>query len=207
MDLKKLLEVMEDEARKRGAPVFRYGERDPFKILIAAILSTRTRDEVTVEVVERLFEKVNRPEDFIGMEVEEIEKIIRGVGFYRVKARKIKELALKLVKDYNSKIPENFDELIKLPGVGRKVANVFLNSLGYDAIAVDTHVHRIANRIGLVSTKDPEKTEEELKKIFPKDLWKKINKVFVGFGQTVCRSKPLCRECPISKECKSSTLA
>lgn len=201
MDLKKLLDVMEAEAKKRNAPVFRYeDEKDPFRILVSAVLSTRTRDEVTQKVVKKLFERVGSPKDLAEMDVEEIEEIIKGVGFYRVKAKNLKELAMKI----ENGIPETFDELMKLPGVGRKVANIVLASFGKEAIAVDTHVHRIANRLKLVSTRRPEETEEELKKIFPKELWGRINKVFVGFGQTVCKAKPLCDECPISKECPTN---
>ncbi len=204
MDLAAILEKMEREAKHRKAPVYTLNEElvDPFRILVGAVLSSRTRDEVTAEAVNRLFSRIRSPEDLASMSVEEIEELIRGVGFYRVKARKLKELAEILVEKYNSKVPESFEELVKLPGVGRKVANVVLSNLGFDTIAVDTHVHRIANRLGLVRTSRPEETEEELKRIFPRELWKKVNRAFVGFGQTVCRpQKPLCSECPLERVC------
>ncbi len=204
MDLASLLEKMEREAKRRKAPVYTLKEElvDPFRILVGAVLSSRTRDEVTAEAVTRLFSRIKSPEDLASMSVEEIEELIRGVGFYRVKARKLKELAEILVEKYNSKVPESFEELVKLPGVGRKVANVVLSNLGFDTIAVDTHVHRIANRLGLVRTSRPEETEGELKRIFPRELWKKVNRAFVGFGQTVCRpQKPLCSECPLERVC------
>ncbi len=204
MDLASLLEEMEREAKHRKAPVYTLKEElvDPFRILVGAVLSSRTRDEVTAEAVTRLFSRIKSPEDLASMSVEEIEELIRGVGFYRVKARKLKELAEILVEKYNSKVPESFEELVKLPGVGRKVANVVLSNLGFDTIAVDTHVHRIANRLGLVRTSRPEETEEELKRIFPRELWRKVNRAFVGFGQTVCRpQKPLCSECPLERVC------
>ncbi len=204
MDLASLLEKMEREAKRRKAPVYTLKEElvDPFRILVGAVLSSRTRDEVTAEAVTRLFSRIKSPEDLASMSVEEIEELIRGVGFYRVKARKLKELAEILVEKYNSKVPESFEELVKLPGVGRKVANVVLSNLGFDTIAVDTHVHRIANRLGLVRTSRPEETEEELKRIFPRELWRKVNRAFVGFGQTVCRpQKPLCGECPLERVC------
>ncbi len=205
MNLKELLDRMEKEAKKRGAAVYTLKSelKEPFHHLVAALLSSRTRDEVTAVAAQRLLEKANSPEKLAKMSVEEIEELIRGVGFYRVKARKLKELAKKLVEEYNSEVPLDINELVKLPGIGRKAANVVLAYAGKPAIAVDTHVHRISNRLGLVKTKSPEETEEELKKIFPKSLWNRVNKVFVGFGQTVCKpQKPLCDECPVEKFCK-----
>ena len=201
MDLKldELLEIMEEEAKKKNAPVFTLKSflNNPFQHLIFAVLSSRTRDEVTVEAGRRLFSKANTPERLLKLDVEEIEEIISGVGFYRVKARKLKELAKILVDKYNSKVPLKLEELVKLPGVGRKTANIVLSASNIPTIAVDTHVHRISNRLGLVKTKKPEETEKELKKLFPKELWNKVNKAFVGFGQTVCKPvKPLCSECP-----------
>ncbi|MEM0332074.1 MAG: endonuclease III [Archaeoglobaceae archaeon] len=205
MNPEKIVETMEREALKRCAPVYKLKNRlsDPFKILVGAILSTRTRDEETLKALERLFSEIKDPKDLAKMDVKSIEELIKNVGFYRVKARKLKELAEVIVKEYNSKIPENFRELLNLPGVGRKVANVFLTEMGYDTIAVDTHVHRIANRLGIVKAKSVEETEEELKKIFPRSLWRRVNRAFVGFGQTVCKpQKPLCSECPLSELCK-----
>ncbi len=204
MDLNELLDKMEREAKKRNAPVFtlKSGLKEPFHHLVAALLSSRTRDEVTIVAAQRLLSKAKTPEDLAKMDVKEIEELIKGVGFYRVKAKKLKELAKILVEKYNSKVPLDIEELTKLPGIGRKSANVVLAYSGVPAIAVDTHVHRISNRLGLVKTKKPEETEEELKKIFPKELWSRVNKVFVGFGQTVCKpQKPLCDECPISEFC------
>jgi len=189
---------MEEEARKRKAPVYTLKEflNTPFQHLIFAVLSSRTRDEQTARVAEKLFKKVKSPEDLVAMPVEEIEELIRGVGFYKVKARKLKELANELVK--RGSVPDTYEELVKLPGVGRKTANVVLASaFGKAAIGVDTHVHRVSNRMGIVETKKPEETEEELKKLIPVNLWARINKAMVGFGQTVCKPiKPLCNECP-----------
>lgn len=202
MDLKleELLEIMEREAKKRNAPVFTLKGflNDPFQHLIFAVLSSRTRDEVTVEAGKRLFSKASTPEKLVKMDVKEIEELIEGVGFYRIKAKNLKKLVEMLVKDYDSKVPLKLEELIKLPGVGRKTANIVLSASNIPTIAVDTHVHRISNRLGLVKTKKPEETERELKKLFPKELWNKVNTAFVGFGQTVCKPvKPLCDECPI----------
>lgn len=199
-----LINVMENEAKKRNAAVFWKEERDPFKILVSTILSTRTRDEATIEASERLFRVVKTPEDLAKMKVEEIEELIRGVGFYREKAKKLKKLGEVLVKEFNSKVPDKLEDLLSLPGVGRKVANVVLaEAFGKEAIAVDTHVHRISNRLGLVETKSPEETEEELKKIVPKEYWRRVNKAMVGFGQTVCKPiKPKCNECRLVEICK-----
>ncbi|ADC66350.1 DNA-(apurinic or apyrimidinic site) lyase [Ferroglobus placidus DSM 10642] len=204
MDWEWLINVMENEAKKRNAAVFWKSERDPFKILVSAILSTRTRDEATIEASERLFRVVKTPEDLARMKVEEIEKLIRGVGFYREKAKKLKKLGEILVKEFNSRVPDKLEDLLKLPGVGRKVANVVLaEAFGKEAIAVDTHVHRISNRLGLVETKTPEETEEELKKIVPKKYWRRVNKAMVGFGQTICKPiKPKCNECKLVEICK-----
>jgi len=199
-----LINVMENEAKKRNAAVFWKEERDPFKILVSTILSTRTRDEATIEASERLFRVVKTPEYLAKMKVEEIEELIRGVGFYREKAKKLKKLGEVLVKEFNSKVPDKLEDLLSLPGVGRKVANVVLaEAFGKEAIAVDTHVHRISNRLGLVETKSPEETEEELKKIVPKEYWRRVNKAMVGFGQTVCKPiKPKCNECRLVEICK-----
>jgi len=198
-----LLNKMELEAKKRKAPVYTLDDDlTPFQHLVTAILSTRTRDEQTAKAAKRLFKVAKTPYDIVKLSVEQIDELIREVGFHRVKARKIKELAEILIKRYNSQVPSDFNELIKLPGVGRKVANIVLaRAFNIPAIAVDTHVHRISNRMGIVSTKSPEETEKALMKIVPRELWSRINKPFVGFGQTVCKPlKPLCNECPF-KDC------
>ena len=204
MDWEWLINVMESEAKKRNAAVFWKEERDPFKILVSTILSTRTRDEMTVEASNRLFKVVKTPEDLAEMRVEDIEKLIKGVGFYKEKAKKLKKLGEILVKEYDSKVPDKLEELLKLPGVGRKVANVVLaEAFNKEAIAVDTHVHRISNRMGLVRTRTPDETEEELKKIVPRRYWRRVNKAMVGFGQTVCKPvKPRCNECKLLKICQ-----
>ncbi len=195
---------MEREAKKRNAPVYSFkGNRNPFQILISAILSTRTRDEQTVRVSERLFREVREPRDVLRIGEERLADMIKGVGFHRTKARNIVKLSKILIEEYGSKVPDRMDDLLKLPGVGRKVANIVLaNAFGKPAIAVDTHVHRIANRMGIVDTKRPEETEKELMKIVPKELWHRVNRAFVGFGQTVCKPiKPLCEDCPFAGKC------
>ncbi|AKG92124.1 DNA-{apurinic or apyrimidinic site} lyase/endonuclease III [Geoglobus ahangari] len=202
MDLDRVLDIMEEEAKRRNAPIYALKERttDPFRVLVAAILSTRTRDEQTAEVAKRLFERVKSVEDLRRIPEEELAELIRGVGFYRNKARMLKALAEKLDGE---RIPSTMDELLELPGVGRKVANIVLSeAFGVNTIAVDTHVHRISNRLGLVSTKTPEETERELKRIVPERLWRRVNKAFVGYGQTICRPvNPRCSECRVAQYC------
>jgi|Deesub1362A_J573_1020465.scaffolds.fasta_scaffold00202_13 endonuclease-3 len=201
----KLLEIMENESAKRRAPVLTLKNflNEPFQHLVFAVLSARTRDEQTVVAARKLFERIKTPEELAKLPLEEIEKLISNAGFYRNKAENLKAMAKILVENYNSEVPDTYHELIKLPGVGRKTANVVLAyAFGKNTIAVDTHVHRIANRLGMVNTKKPEETEENLKKIVPDNLWKRVNKAFVGFGQSVCRPlKPLCNECPIEQYC------
>ncbi|MEM1578976.1 MAG: endonuclease III [Archaeoglobaceae archaeon] len=201
MDLRNLVDTMEKEAKKRNAPIYLQRVKlEPYQMLIATVLSSRTKDEQTSKAVEKLFSVAKSLKELAEMRIEEIENLIKGVGFYRVKAKRIKEIAT-VLKD--KKFPETLEELLSLPGVGRKTANLVLSYLGKPAIAVDTHVHRISNRLGLVKTRTPIETEEELKKIFPIDLWEKINSAFVGFGQTVCLpKKPKCNECPIEGVCK-----
>ncbi len=200
---KVLLDKMEYEAKKRSAPVFEIDKiiETPFQWVLFVVLSSRTRDEQTLKVARKFFKVIRKPEDLIKLSVDEVEKLIYGVGFYRIKAKKIKELA-EIIK--RNGIPDNFNELLKLPSIGRKSANMILSILfKKPTIAVDTHVHRISNRLGLVKTKKPEETEEELRKIVPKEFWARVNKVFVGFGQTVCKPiKPLCDDCPVRFCCK-----
>jgi len=202
MELEKLVELMEVEAKRRNAPIFLHSTRlEPWQILIATVLSARTRDEQTAKAADRLFSKVKSLEELSKLSIEEIEGLIKPVGFYRVKAKRIKEIA-EILK--GKKFPETLEEFLALPGVGRKTANIVLAYMGKPAIAVDTHVHRIANRLGLVQTRKAEQTEEELKKIFPLELWERLNSAFVGFGQTVCLPrKPRCEECPLRDFCKS----
>jgi len=202
-----ILEVLE----KVRAAVAEYSEpavsaaadRDPFKVLIATILSARTKDEVTVEAARRLFSKASTPHDMLKLSAEEISKLIYPVGFYRSKAKAILEVCRALVEEHGGKVPDSMEELLKLKGVGRKTANLVL-SLGYGkpAICVDTHVHRITNRWGLVSTKTPEETERALMEKIPREHWSEVNRLLVVFGQRICRpARPLCGRCPIADIC------
>lgn len=178
--------------------------KDPFKVLIAGIISIRTKEEITKQVLKNLFSNVKEPKDILNLSLKELENLLKPSGFYKQKAKWIKELSKKIIEKYNGKVPDTYEDLIKLPGVGNKVAKLVLDiSFGKDYIVVDTHVHRIFNRLGIVNTKDPKETENELYKIIPKKYWKKINRIFVLFGRHICLPKnPKCSLCPIKEFCK-----
>ena len=177
---------------------------DPLQILIGTILSARTRDENTTVAVSNLFAKYKTAKELANADTKKIEKLIKSTGFYHVKAKRIKDVAKILLEQHNGKVPADIDELLKLPGVGRKTANcVLVYAFNKPAVPVDTHVHRIANRLGLVQTKTPEQTEMELVSAIDKKYWTKINDTFVMFGQTVCKPiGPLCEPCLLKKNCK-----
>ncbi|MCV0373804.1 MAG: endonuclease III [Nitrosarchaeum sp.] len=176
----------------------------PFSILIGTILSARTKDESTTKVVKALFAKYKNAKELANAKLRDVEKIIRPIGFYHVKSKRIIEVAKIIDSKYRGKVPDDLDELVELPGVGRKTANCVL-VYAYDkpAIPVDIHVHRISNRLGLVETKTPEDTEQELMKKIPKKYWIKINDTFVMYGQNICKPvSPMCNVCKINKVCK-----
>jgi len=178
--------------------------RDPFLVLISVILSARTKDETTEVVCNKLFKKVKNPHDLLKIPKSKLEAILKPIGFYKQKAKYLKETAKKIIKEYNCKVPDSFEELTKLPGVGRKTANLVLSlSFGKNTICVDTHVHRISNRLGFVKTKTPFETEMELKKVLPEKWWSKINTILVLYGKSICTPiRPKCDECPVKKFCK-----
>ena len=175
----------------------------PLSILIGTILSARTRDENTSAVVKKLFSKYKSARSLARAKLLDVEKIIKSTGFYHVKAKRIIEVASLIDSKYSGRVPDTLDELLKLPGVGRKTANcVLVYAFEKPAIPVDTHVHRISNRLGLVQTKTPEETELELMKKIPKKFWLKINDTFVMYGQNICKPiSPMCDVCQIKKTC------
>ena len=179
-------------------------EGNTFSILIGTILSARTKDENTAKVVKKLFAEYKTAKDLANAKIKNIEKIIKSIGFYHVKAKRIIEVAKIIESQYNSVVPDNLDQLITLPGVGRKTANcVLVYAFEKPAIPVDIHVHRISNRLGLVETKTPEETEFELMKKVPKKFWLKVNDTFVMYGQNICKPvSPMCDVCKIKKLCK-----
>ncbi len=175
----------------------------PFRVLITTVLSQRTRDEVTERASEKLFLKYGTAGALAKADVGNIEELIREVGFYRVKAPRIKEIARIISNDFKGKVPDDMNTLLSLPGVGRKTANcVLVYGFRRDAIAVDTHVHRISNRLELVSTKTPEETEQKLLEVLPRKHWQLINELFVRFGQDICRPVgPKCSVCILNDLC------
>jgi endonuclease-3 len=168
-------------------------------------LSLRTKDEVTDKASITLLSKYNTPNKIIKLSENQIQKMIYPVGFYKTKSKRIKEISKTLVEKYNGKVPKDFDELVKLKGVGRKTANIVMvyGHKKNDFLPIDTHCHRIPNRLGWIKTKTPEQTEKELKKILPKKYWYDFNHLFVKFGQTICLPiSPYCSKCPITNFCK-----
>ena len=177
---------------------------DPFIVLIACILSLRTNDKTTYPAAMRMLKLGKTPKDFLNVKLEDLEKAIYPVGFYKNKAKQILDIAYELYHNYNSIVPKEIDELVKFKGVGRKTANL-VQSKGYGipSICVDVHVHRISNRLGLCSTKEPEETEMALKSNLPKEKWSEINTLFVTFGQNICKpTRPDCSKCCLTKYCK-----
>ncbi len=176
----------------------------PFSILIGTILSARTRDENTAKVVKKLFSKYADSHALANARLSDVEKIVRPIGFYRVKSRRIIEVAKIIDSQHGGKVPDDLDALVQLPGVGRKTANcVLVYAFEKPAIPVDIHVHRISNRIGLVQTKTPEETEQQLIKAIPKKYWLEINDTFVMYGQNICKPvSPMCDVCKISAKCQ-----
>lgn len=178
-------------------------ERDPFRVLISCILSLRTQDRTTEAASRRLFRIACTPGTLAKIPAAKIEKAIYPVGFYRVKAERIREMSREIAERYQGKVPDTIEDLLKLKGVGRKTANLVVTQ-GYnlDGICVDTHVHRITNRWGLVRTKNPTQTEFALREVLPRKYWKQINGHLVAFGQGVCKPiSPLCSQCGLSKAC------
>ena len=179
-------------------------ETGNFSILIGTILSARTKDETTTAAIKKLFAKYKTPRALARAKVRDVENIIHSIGFYHVKARRIIEVAKIIDSKYNGKVPDNIDDLVSLPGVGRKTANcVLVYAFEKPAIPVDIHVHRISNRLGLVDTKTPEDTEQELMQKIPKKFWLDINDTFVMYGQNICKPiSPMCDVCKIKRNCK-----
>lgn len=202
----KILTILEREYLKNKKPIVteiseKY--RNPYKILIGTLLSLRTKDEVTKQAAERLFAVADTPENIVKLSQKQIEELIFPVGFYHRKAENIKLVSKIILQKYAGKIPDNLDELLSLPGVGRKTANLVL-VLGFDkfGICVDTHVHRISNRWEFVKTKSPEETEFTLRRKLDKKYWKIYNDYLVSFGQNICRPiSPLCSKCDIEMWC------
>lgn len=192
--------------RKWESPVVaRIGGRNkPFHVLITCILSIRTRDEATEAASARLFALADTPQKMLSLSPVALEKAIYPAAFFRVKTKTILQICRTLIDEYNGKVPDTIDELLKLKGVGRKTANLtVISGYGKFGICVDTHVHRIFNRWGYVATRSPDETEKILRKKLPKKYWKEINTILVTFGQNLCKPiSPLCSACDIAELCQ-----
>ena len=206
LDWDRIIETLRIVSENVETPtVFDYSYRKstPFQILISTIISLRTRDPVTFESSERLFARAPDPLLVSKMDTSEISQLIYPAGFYKRKAENIKQISEILLDKHEGHVPRNIEDLLALPGVGRKTANLTLGlSYGIPSLCVDTHVHRIPNRMGWVETKTPEKTEFALVKILPQKYWIEINELLVAFGQTICTPvSPKCSECPFKDDC------
>ena len=204
-DIEKVMQILKKRHQDKTSALADVSTRkDPFLTLISCLLSLRTKDEVTARASERLFARAKTPEEMLNLKKGEIAAAIYPVGFYKRKAEQILEICRVLVEKYDSRVPDEIDELLKLKGVGRKTANIVI-TMGYNkpGIAVDTHVHRISNRLGLVSTKNPNQTEFALRKTLPKRYWIVFNDLLVMHGKTICTPiSPKCSICPITEYCK-----
>jgi endonuclease-3 len=206
-DIHAVMRLLKAEMRQFGLPpVSAMAEEnivDPFKILISTIISARTKDEVTGPATERLFALADSPEKMSRLLEERIEKAIFPAGFYHTKAKAIRKASQELVERFGSRVPDTLEELLTLPGVGRKTANLVV-TLGHNkaGICVDTHVHRITNRWGYVKTKTPRETEQALRAKLPKKHWIAVNTILVMHGQNICKPvSPFCSRCPVLKYC------
>lgn len=198
--LKKIIQIL-----KRCFPENKKTARkkDPFWVLIATIISQRTKDETTDLVVKRLKKRVKKQSDILFIPEDELQRLLFPSGFYKSKAKTIKQVAEVIFKHYKGKVPDSIEELLKIKGVGRKTANIVISE-GYGKLAlpVDTHVHRVSNRLGIVATKTPEDTEFTLRKIVPERYWNDYSRLLVNFGKLICKPfSPLCSKCQIEKIC------
>ncbi|MFH2106908.1 MAG: endonuclease III [Candidatus Micrarchaeota archaeon] len=203
-EIRKILGIMELDAK--GAPVHlleKNSASTPFETLIGTMLSARTKDTTTARILPSLFDRTKTPDQMLKLSNRKLEKIIYGIGFYKTKSKRIHEISKILISEYDGKVPSTIEGLLGLPGVGRKTANIVLARVfGKDTIGVDVHVHRISNRLGLVKTKKPEETEKKLMVLVPANYRRKLNKIFVAYGQVICLpKKPLCGKCKLNRIC------
>ena len=209
MDINKIVSNLKDDFLNNKVQHsefvdFMENAKDPYLVLICCILSLRTNDKITISAAKNMLNLAKTPDEMIKIDVDTLANAIYPVGFYKNKAQQILELSNILVKKYNSKVPNSIEELTKFKGVGRKTANLTLaKGFNIPAICVDTHVHRICNRLGYVKTKTPDETEFELRKILPKQYWLDFNTILVTHGQNICKPiKPNCQICSIKDYCK-----
>ncbi len=202
----RIMRELEESYKQYFEPIVtRIGKENyPFKVLISTVLSLRTKDKVTERATTNLFKLASTPKEMLKLSEEQIRKAIYPVGFYKRKAKVIKDICKDLIKKYHGRVPDSLDELLKLNGVGRKTANLVLTE-GFNkpGLCVDTHVHRISNRLGLVTTKTPYETEMSLRKILPRKFWKLYNSYLVAHGQNTCTPiSPKCSQCRLYNYCE-----
>ena len=206
-DIITVIETLKEGLKSRKLPIvseLAEKESTPFQILISTLLSLRTKDEVTEVATSRLFALASTPAQMLTLTPDRIAEVIYPVGFYRNKSKTILYVCRELIEHYDSLVPDSIDELLMLKGVGRKTANLVV-TLGYggDGICVDTHVHRISNRLGYVRTKTPDETEYALREKLPRKYWTEYNTIMVSFGRSICRPvSPFCSQCPVSTNCQ-----
>lgn len=206
-DIHQVIPILRESAKAWQLPLvdgMGQQQRTPYQILMATILSLRTKDTLTAQIAPKLFSLANNPHDMVRHSPEEIAEVIYPVGFYRNKAKSIVAVSQKLIDDYGGNVPDDLDQLLELPGVGRKTANLVLTA-GFNkpGICVDTHVHRISNRWGYIQTKTPEKTEFALRDKLPQEYWIEYNGLLVSMGQNLCTPiSPWCSQCPVSQFCE-----
>lgn len=206
-DFKNIFSVLEEAYNLLPTPsvtqIANLTKNDPFLVMISTIISLRTKDEITLKASQNLFKVADNPYKMSKLSPEQIGKLIFPSCFYKKKGETIHDISKYIIDKYDGEVPNNMEKLLKIKGVGRKTANlVMVEGFRSDAICVDTHVHRIMNRIGIVNTKNPEETEMELRKILPKRYWKKWNEILVSYGQHICRPiSPFCSSCNLYNFC------
>jgi endonuclease III len=203
----RVLKILKKESAGWNVPIVTLVAQrsaDPYQVLISTLISLRTKDEVTTLASGRLFDRADAPEKMLRLSAAEIRRLIYPAGFYKRKAETILRVSRILLEQYSGRVPDDLEELLKFPGVGRKTANLVLTlGFGKPGICVDTHVHRISNRFGYVKTRSPDETETVLRQTLPKAWWIPINDILVAFGQGVCKPvSPWCSRCPVSKWCE-----
>jgi endonuclease-3 len=199
-----VVSILRKEIKQWRVPAMAHYAETPFTVLISCILSLRTQDSVTIATSDRLFAVAADPQKMLKIPLETIEKLIYPSAFYRTKAKQILEICRLLIEQYGGKVPSDLDELLTLPGVGRKTANIVVTvAFRKKGIAVDTHVHRISNRLGYVKTKEADETEMALRKKLPEKYWILINDLLVAYGQNLCKPiSPFCSRCKIADYCR-----
>ena len=201
-----IVDILKGEYPKWDAPAKAFEsayKRTPYRILCSTLLSFRTKDEVTLQAGLRLFERVSTPYDMLNLDIKEIEELIYPVGFYRKKAKNLKEISQILIERFDGRVPNSYEELTAIKGIGAKTASIVLESaFNSDIIAVDTHLHRILNMLGVIDTKSAKKSAEVLNSIIPDDKKRGLNRLIVSFGQSICKPlSPECDICPIKEFC------